>query len=628
MFCLMLIGGTLISFLIIENVRNNNHDTAKKNLEMLSISIFQSIRNAMNTGNIELITKAEDDARDIENVTTLKIFKDKNNSFEYIKDEEIQKSIFTKESYTIDTENDLEHTMRMIKPMIASAECIVCHTDNNTGDVIGIMELTFSLENFDKQVEATTFMIFIKFLIFGALMLALTFYLVKKATKPLELLNHGFQGLINNNQNTGNKLHFTNHDEIGDIIHLFNEYMDKLNEEMKNDIKNFSSKVMDAQNNIVITTNGTHINTSNKALLDFFNVKDLEEFEQRIGNCICEAFDNETSGNYLRKEIDGKNWLEYLLNNKDHQHKVAIDFGDKKHIFYVTADSFKFVDEVVNVVVFNDITEIETMHQEIDLMHTNIKDSINYASLIQQSLIPDRMLFEKYFEDSFTIWEPKDIVGGDIYLFDELRNEDECLLLTIDCTGHGVPGAFVTMLIKAIERQVISHIKNNDFIEVSPAWILNYFNKTIKILLKQDNKEAMSNAGFDGHVLYYNKALKKVKYSSARSQIFYIQNNEIKIIKGDKHSVGYKDSDALYEFTEYEIDVSQPTSLYILSDGYIDQLGGDKNISFGKKRLQRLLEEVQDMNMKQQQDIILNALRDYQGDNERQDDITFIALKV
>jgi serine phosphatase RsbU (regulator of sigma subunit) len=275
-----------------------------------------------------------------------------------------------------------------------------------------------------------------------------------------------------------------------------------------------------------------------------------------------------------------------------------------------------------------DITKQKEMENEIRNIHKHTRESIEYASLIQSSLVPDNELFRKYFQDYFTIWHPKDIVGGDIYLFEELRDENECLLMVIDCTGHGVPGAFVTMLVKAIERQIVTIIANNKELEVSPAWCLEYFNKNMKKLLHQEDGESISNAGFDGQIIYYNKAKKIVKCASAKNEIFYVQDDKVNKIKGDRHSIGYKDSNINFKFTEHTIDVSKPTTLYISSDGYWDQMGGEKERSFGKKRLVSLIDEIKDEPLAEQQEEFIYTLHEYQGNHERQDDVTFIGLKI
>ena len=276
-----------------------------------------------------------------------------------------------------------------------------------------------------------------------------------------------------------------------------------------------------------------------------------------------------------------------------------------------------------------DISELKRIEKEIRKMHKNTQDSIEYASLIQYALIPPKESFEQYFDEFFTIWEPKDIVGGDIYLFEYIKTDSQCILMVIDCTGHGVPGAFVTMLVKAIERQVVAIINNNDFIEVSPAWILGYFNRTMKSLLKQEGDESISNAGFDGGIFYYNKDENIIKYAGAQTPLFYFDTNgELTTIKGDRHSVGYKKSDMSYEFTDHTIEVQSGMSFYITTDGYIDQNGGSKDFPFGKRRLTQLLKDNYKKPFNEQKELLQDTIKKYQGEKERNDDITFVGLKI
>ncbi len=276
-----------------------------------------------------------------------------------------------------------------------------------------------------------------------------------------------------------------------------------------------------------------------------------------------------------------------------------------------------------------DITKQKNAEHKLREVNKHVKESIEYASLIQRALIPSPELFKKYFSDHFTLWHPKDIVGGDIYLFEELRSDDECMLMVVDCTGHGVPGAFVTMLVKAIERQVVAVINNNTFIEISPAWVLNYFNKTMKVLLGQETKDSISNAGFDGAVLYYNKQEKIVKFSGALTSLFYFdENDELITIKGSKHSVGYKTSNMDFEFDEHTIEVKDGMNFYITTDGYIDQNGGEKDFPFGKKRFTNILKENHNISFKEQKKILISKLKEYQQDADRNDDVTIVGIKI
>jgi serine phosphatase RsbU (regulator of sigma subunit) len=184
------------------------------------------------------------------------------------------------------------------------------------------------------------------------------------------------------------------------------------------------------------------------------------------------------------------------------------------------------------------------------------------------------------------------------------------------------------MLVKAIERQIIAKINSDLTIDVSPAWILSYFNRKMKTLLKQDNPNSVSNAGFDGGIIYYNKKEKILKFAGAETPLFYIEDEELKTIKGSRHSIGYKKSDPNFEFKEHTIEVKEGMQFYCTTDGFLDQNGGSKGFPFGKKRFSNLLTEWYKQTFENQEQIYLNALNHYQGDEERNDDVTLIGFKI
>jgi len=274
-----------------------------------------------------------------------------------------------------------------------------------------------------------------------------------------------------------------------------------------------------------------------------------------------------------------------------------------------------------------DITHQKEIETALISSHKKITDSIQFASLIQNALLPEMKIIDEHFEDTFIIWEPKDVVGGDIFFFEELRNHNEVLLLVIDCTGHGVPGAFVTALVKAVEEQMISLIKNADF-QISPAKILGFFNQNLKRLLKQESKDSISNAGFDGGVLYYNKNNNIMKFAGAETPLFLIQDQKMKIIKGNRQSIGYKKSDRNYKFTDHTINLDTETFLYITTDGFLDQNGGKKGFPFGKKQFKQLLLDHYQNDFAAQKKAYLKAIRKYHGSEEKNDDMTFLGLKI
>ena len=394
------------------------------------------------------------------------------------------------------------------------------------------------------------------------------------------------------------------------------------------DERKYINAIMNSQPNIVISSDGKSLRTANKAFLDFFNINNINDFMKLYGDCICDTFDTTQPEKYIQKMMGKVQWLDYVYERPKQIHKAKIIRDGIEHIFTITADQFTFDDEELKTAVFTDITYLENITKEMESIHKHTQSSIEYAALIQHSIVPDNTIFNKYFEDFLAIWQPKDIVGGDIYLFEELRNDNECLLMVIDCTGHGVPGAFVTMLVKAIERQIAALVALDSQKDVSPAWILEHFNKTMKRLLRQENSESISNAGFDGGILYYNKEKNIIKFAGAEISLFYVEDNIFKTIKGDRHSIGYKKSDANYQFTEHTINVKAGMQFYLTTDGYIDQNGGEKGFPFGKKRFKKILEENHKESLADQQELLLDALQDYQGEEERNDDMTVIGIKI
>ncbi|MEA3456237.1 MAG: transporter substrate-binding domain-containing protein, partial [Campylobacterota bacterium] len=255
-----------------------------------------------------------------------------------------------------------------------------------------------------------------------------------------------------------------------------------------------------------------------------------------------------------------------------------------------------------------------------------ITDSIEFAAIIQQAFIPEEQELSLFFKDYFTIWEPRDIVGGDIYFFDKLDEKNQAILMVIDCTGHGVPGAFVTMLVKTLARNLIAHVKEENK-RISPAELLSVFNRSLKHLLKQQDKSSLSNAGFDAAIILIDKDENELIYAGANIPLFYMKDSKIIIIKADRHSLGYKTSNADFKFTDHALSFDQTIQFYLTTDGYIDQNGGKKSFPMGKKQFKNILETHTEKTMMEQKRILKEALIAYQGNEDRNDDITIVGFR-
>ena len=381
------------------------------------------------------------------------------------------------------------------------------------------------------------------------------------------------------------------------------------------DSKNFLRAVLDGQTSMIAVISEGEIVDVNKAFLSFFDVPSLEYFSDKVADDLGDLFERSESQDYLRKQRDGMDWMEYVLHYDDEQHKVMI----KKQIFKVSIVKVLEHAHPVYIVTFSDITELERVK-------ISIEDSIEYASLIQHSLVPDNEVLRKYVDEFFVVWHPRDVVGGDIYLLEELRSDDEMMLMIVDCAGHGVPGAFVTMLVKAIERQVVGRLNNSDE-KVDPAKLLAVFNRSMKHLLKQEDRDSISNAGFDGGILYYNRLENKIIYAGARTPLYVLQNGKLDVYKSDRHSLGYKRSNPDFEFTNYVIDISEDTMIYLSTDGFFDQSGGEDGLPFGKSRYAKLIEEYGTETLADQQEVFLDEFLEHKDERIQNDDVTVLGLK-
>ncbi len=242
MFILMTISSLTVLYSTVTKVKEDNIEKTKKNLSMLNTAIFQSLRNAMNTGDPAQIADAEKEASHIAGVQHLTIAKSKDlielyaPTDKYTTDPEILKSFKSKKDHIVEVETNDEHSLRMIQPMIASKDCLMCHANQAEGDVIGVMDLTFSLESSDKSLKSIITNITITSTLLGWLTIGIIFYVVRKATKPIDGLKEGFKKLLDSNEQQSDfKLEIATKDEIGEVAGLFNQYMQKIQDDLKKD---------------------------------------------------------------------------------------------------------------------------------------------------------------------------------------------------------------------------------------------------------------------------------------------------------------------------------------------------------------------------------------------------------
>ena len=271
-------------------------------------------------------------------------------------------------------------------------------------------------------------------------------------------------------------------------------------------------------------------------------------------------------------------------------------------------------------------TEIAKAYQIIELnrdliaeKNKNITDSINYASRIQKAMLPSPDEMSKSLKEHFIFYSPKDIVSGDFYFY--AQQNGKVIIAAVDCTGHGVPGAFMSMIGNDMLNQII--IENGT---TQPAEILYQLNKGVRKALRQEAAHAETKDGMDIAICAIEPAARKVEYAGALRPLYY-GTGDVKKIAADKASIGGLTSDD-YRFTNHELTVDAGDMLYIFSDGYADQFGGQKGKKFMLRNFKSLLDRVSPEPVAAQQEALEKTLVDWKGDREQVDDILVIGIRL
>jgi serine phosphatase RsbU (regulator of sigma subunit)/ligand-binding sensor domain-containing protein len=263
---------------------------------------------------------------------------------------------------------------------------------------------------------------------------------------------------------------------------------------------------------------------------------------------------------------------------------------------------------------------VESQKNDIEHKRKEIVDSINYASRLQQAIIPTEDNFRKVLPHSFILFKPKDIVSGDFYW---LGKQDDCVLyVTADCTGHGVPGAFMSMLGTSLLNEIVNEKKI-----IEPAEILNQLRDRIIIALNQSGSVVENKDGMDMVIIRFDRDFKKMVYAAANNSFYLIREGEIIEQKADKMPVGYY-GEFMRPFSQQEISLHQGDFIYTFTDGYADQFGGPKGKKFKYKQLEEKLLLIFKEDSEKQKLFLDDVFEKWKEGHEQIDDICIIGVKI
>ena len=286
--------------------------------------------------------------------------------------------------------------------------------------------------------------------------------------------------------------------------------------------------------------------------------------------------------------------------------------------------------------------EIKLQNKQLATIHKELEQSITYAKRIQAAVMPDNKILSKIFKEYFIFSIPKNVMSGDFFWI--LNNQNNTIITVADCTGHGVPGAFMSMLGVSFLREIIERNKITE-----PNEILDKLRNKIIVELKQKGIPGEQQDGMDMAVITINHKSKKMQYSGANNPIYIIKNKPLKhtndkIILFDNTNHKTKNSKLLYEikpdkmpigiyikmenFSKIEIELQENDQIYLFTDGFADQFGGENNKKFKYKPFKQLLLQNAEKPMHEQKQIIEKTFINWKNENEQIDDVTIVGIKI
>jgi ligand-binding sensor domain-containing protein/serine phosphatase RsbU (regulator of sigma subunit) len=262
--------------------------------------------------------------------------------------------------------------------------------------------------------------------------------------------------------------------------------------------------------------------------------------------------------------------------------------------------------------------EIEKQKEELSLKNKNITDSINYANRIQTAIMPSKSKFKKLIPDSFILYKPKDIVSGDFYWITEI--DEKIFVAAVDCTGHGVPGAFMSIIGFDLLRNITKEKRIH-----SASEVLNAMNKSLLDLLSKNAGGGEVKDGMDLSLIVMHKDKGYLEFAGAINPLYIIRNNCIEVVAADRFSLGASNEEQ-QAYTTSIVDIERGDRFYMFSDGYVDQFGGPLGKKMKFRRFRHLLLSIHNLPFDQQEEYLNHYFNTWKGEHEQVDDILLLGM--
>lgn len=262
---------------------------------------------------------------------------------------------------------------------------------------------------------------------------------------------------------------------------------------------------------------------------------------------------------------------------------------------------------------------VQEQKEQIEHTHHEISASIDYAMRLQDAMLPGPTLLEEHFSGHMVFFRPKQKVSGDFYWWD--RSGNSLVIAVADCTGHGVPGAFMSLLGASLLKEVVKLEGIN-----TPGPVLDRLRKEVIAALDQKGAMGEQKDGMDMALISIDPESLLCRYAGANSALYLLRRGKIKIYQPDPMPLSYYEE--MHPFKTHEIQLEAGDQLYLFSDGYADQFGGEKRKKFNYSRFRELIKEHADLSMPRQQQVLSDTIREWQGKYEQIDDMVVVGIKI
>ena len=312
----------------------------------------------------------------------------------------------------------------------------------------------------------------------------------------------------------------------------------------------------------------------------------------------------------------GEGWLRQRLNEHRHPGEPLLQRRSDGRWLQI---SERRTEAGGTVAIYSDLTAVKESEQRAAAANQLIVQSLRYASRIQSAILPARRDLDEVAADHFLIWEPRDIVGGDFFWFQPI--EDGYAVMVGDCTGHGVPGAFMTLIAWGLLDRMLRTASSD-----KPSEVLKGLHRGVQSLLGQNEEGGETDDGLEAGICFIKPHKREISFAGARFSLWRANQKNVIEIKGDRKGLGYRRYPPETSYTDYTFSFDDRNSFYLTTDGLIDQIGGPRGRSFGKRRFQELLKENLGVPMREQEETLRRAIDQYQGEQIRRDDLTVLGF--